>query len=418
MHEPTLFLTLTAALLLTTAVLYVPLQRSLVTEPLVATALGFAVGPLGFGWIAPERWLDGPSLVHVVTKYLLVVAVMAAALRLPHHFPKDAPRGTLVLVTAGMLAMVLTVATIVWLGFDLSWVLCLLIGGILAPTDPVLATTVVTGREALQNVPKRTRDLLTAESGANDGLAFPLVALPLSLLVPTGKPPVRTFLLETLLYQNALALLVAVAIGYGARRLLHRGFEHHSMSSKSFLSYTLALSLFTHGALELLHMNGLLGVFVSGLTFNYGIGDREEATSERVEEMMERLFIVPGFLLFGAVLPWSEILALGWAGPCAAALVLLLRRAPVYLLARRWVPEVTDRSDALFVSWFGPMGVAALYYASEARQLLAEPAVWSFPCLVVLASVLLHGVTCSPLVHWYGGQRARQTDQRSAARPR
>lgn len=402
MDGPTLLLTLTAALLLATSVLSNPLQRSLLTEPLIATVLGLLVGPRVLGWIHPDQWMESPKLVHEVTKYLLLVGLMAAALRLPHKYPKYAARSLLVLVGGGMLLMALATALIVHLVLALPLPVCLVLGGILAPTDPILATTIVTGTEAEAHVPDATRNLLTAESGMNDGLAHPLVMIPLIWLTGTEPEPFASSVLQTLLYENLLGVALGVCLGWAARHLLSYGFDHHAMSSKAFLAYALALALFTNGLLELLHMNGLLGVFVSGLTFNYGIGDREEVTSERVQELVERLFVVPGFLLFGAILPWSSVGDLGWSGVAAAALVLVARRAPVYWLVRRSVRELGEPSDALFVTWFGPMGVAALYYASEAQGRLGRPEVWSFSCLVVLGSVIAHGLSCAPLLRWYG----------------
>lgn len=404
MDEAVLFVALTSGLILVTGILYEPIQRSLVTEPLIAVALGIAVGPVALHWMHPERWEASIQIVRQLTHHLLAVALMAAALRLPHRYPRDAARSQLLLVFGGMVAMTVVSASVFWLVLDLPVLPALALGAMVAPTDPVLATTVVTGHVAERNVPARIRHLITGESGANDCLALPFVLLPV-LLLQHGQSG-WTEWLRAVLYENVLAIALGITSGRIARRALHYGFEHHDVSSKAFLSYALALALFTLSGLELLHMNGLLGVFAAGVTFNYGLADREEATSERIQEAIERLFVVPGFILFGVLLPWDGIAKLGWRAALLAALILLLRRLPVLLLLRPVVPELRTRADAAFVGWFGPIGVAALYYASKLHGSLPGTPVWEVVCVVVLASVLVHGVTCSPL-----GNRYRAFDE-------
>lgn len=399
MDDAVLFLALTSGLILVTAIAYEPLQRSPLTEPLLAVAVGVVVGPHALHWMRPEDWEAPMALVHQFMHPLLAVALMAAALRLPHHYPVTAARSQLLLVIGGLIAMTSISAALFWAVLDLPVLPALALGAMVAPTDPVLATTVVTGQVAERNVPARIRDLLTGESGANDGVALPLLLLPL-LLLQQGSGGWSEWA-RALLYENVLAVLLGGASGWIARRALHYGFEHHDVSSKAFLSYTLALTFFTLSTLDLLQMNGLIGVFAAGLTFNYGLGDREEATSERIQEAVERLFVVPGFVLFGILLPWADIVALGWRAALLAVAILLLRRLPVLFLLRPFLPELRTHADSAFVGWFGPIGVAALYYATDVHASLPDTPVWAAVSVAVLASVLAHGVTCFSLGNRY-----------------
>ncbi len=400
MDEAVLFLTLTSGLILVTAILYEPLQRSPLTEPLLAVALGVIVGPIGLHWMRPEDWETPMALVHELTHLLLAVALMAAALRLPHRYPITAARSQLLLVIGGMIGMTGISAGLFSVVLELPLLPALALGAMVAPTDPVLATTVVTGQVAERNVPTRIRNLLTGESGANDGVALPLLLLPL-LLLQQGSAGWAEWV-RTLLYETVLAALLGVTVGWVARHALHHGFEHHDVSSKAFLSYALALTFFTLSILDLLQMNGLIGVFAAGVTFNYGLMDREEATSERIQEAVERLFVVPGFLLFGILVPWDEIAALGWRAALLAVAILLLRRLPVAFLLRPFLPELRTHADTAFVGWFGPIGVAAIYYATDVHASLPRAPVWAAVSVTVLASVLAHGVTC-----FYLGNRYR-----------
>ena len=92
-----------------------------------------------------------------------------------------------------------------------------------------------------------------------------------------------------------------------------------------------------------------------------------------------------------------------------ALAVLLLRRPPVLLLLRPLLPSVRSLADALFLGWFGPIAVAAIYYASLIEHKLGNPLIWHVVSLVVCASVVVHGVTATSLTRLYGRQARRNT---------
>lgn len=96
----------------------------------------------------------------------------------------------------------------------------LLIGGVITPTDPVISTSVVTGKVAKENLPQRIRDALSAESAANDGLAYLFVMLPILMLT---RPPGEAFLhwlTKTLLWEVEAAIGLGAMMGYVAGKLL------------------------------------------------------------------------------------------------------------------------------------------------------------------------------------------------------
>lgn len=88
--------------------------------------------------------------------------------------------------------------------------------------------------------------------------------------------------------------------------------------------------------------------------------------------------------------------------------ILLLRRLPFVFLARRSLPLLRETRDVLFLGWFGPVGVSALFYAAVSLRYTNEPAVWVVSSLVVCASIVVHGLSATPFVWWFGhrGQRA------------
>ena len=127
-----------------------------------------------------------------------------------------------------------------------------------------------------------------------------------------------------------------------------------------------------------------------------------------MQEAVNRFFILPIFVLLGLTIPWEGWLDLGWAGLLLALAVLLLRRLPAVLALKFLLGRVGGTRDALFLGWFGPIGVAALFYANlSVREAGAEEA-WVIGSLIICASVLAHGLSATPLTRLYG--RRAQND--------
>ena len=249
------------------------------------------------------------------------MALMATALRLPARYPLQSAKAQIPLIVLGMAMMTLLSAGVFWALLGGSALLCLLIGAIVAPTDPVLSTTIVSGEVAEKLIPARLRHLISGESGANDGFAFPYVMLPALFL--TGSEAVWSeWLWRVVLYESVFAILAGVALGSAARAAVKRARRAELMTSKTLLSYNIALAFVTLTLLELLGCNGIIGVFAAGLAYNFKISRDPEEEEECVQEMMERIFLMPVFLFFGIVIPWDKIAELGWKAWAIAALAI------------------------------------------------------------------------------------------------
>lgn len=100
---------------------------------------------------------------------------------------------------------------------------------------------------------------------------------------------------------------------------------------------------------------------------------------------------------------------LGWKAVVLSIAVLLLRRPPVILLLRPFLSGVRSRTDAQFMGWFGPIAVAAIYYASVTEQRLPGSEIWNVVSLVIFSSVIAHGLTGAPLTRLYGKRAGSRT---------
>jgi sodium/hydrogen antiporter len=398
-------------------------RRLWISEPLLALLAGVALGPAALGWLEPETWGRQDVILEETIQITLAIALMEVALRLPRGHPMRAWRSLALMLVVVMPLMALTTGLLAGLLLGLPFLSGLLLGAVLIPTDPVVSGGIVSGDFAVEHLPARIRHLISAESGANDGLAAPLVFLPLLLLYSSGlQDALIHWIGRVVLWETMAAILFGAVLGYLAGRLLHFAEDINAIENPSFLAYTVALSLLTLGAGRLLEVSALITVFSAGVAFDTVIGGRERAEEENVQEAFNRFFTLPAFILLGIVLPWDGWLALGWSGVALAAGVLLLRRLPFVLSLKPFIRELEERRDALFVGWFGPLGLAAVYYAIVATRRTGVEDVWVVGTLVVAVSLAAHGVTATPFTYWYdraGSQRSSTgRKERTAGSPR
>jgi NhaP-type Na+/H+ or K+/H+ antiporter len=159
------------------------------------------------------------------------------------------------------------------------------------------------------------------------------------------------------------------------------------------------------GLAKLVRTDGILSVFIAGLTFSLTITRQEREELENVQEGMSELATLPVFLFIGLSLPWDQWWALGWRGVLWAVLILLLRRLPALLLIYRFIPGLGSLKDVLFIGWFGPIGVSALFYALLAARETGMHYFWQIGSLMVAVSTLAHGLTAAPYSSWFGRKK-------------
>jgi sodium/hydrogen antiporter len=386
------------------------LRRLPVSEPLVGLLAGVLLGPSVTGLLDVRPLTEDHTWLHTATRLLLAISVMAVALRYPLGAIRSRTRPVVILLAVAMPVMALITAGLsTWvLGVGLGT--AVLLGAALCPTDPVLASSVVTGGPAEEDLPARDRQVLSLESGANDGLALPLVLVAIAIAGPltSGEAALES------LWQVLGAVVVGLATGWLGGRALKAGEEHGSTDPGPLAMFTAVLAFTVLGLSGLIHVDGVLAVFVCGLAFN-GVSTGSERTSDApIDEAVNRFLVLPLFIGVGAALPWAAWADLEWRGLLLAVAVLLLRRMPVLVALRR--PLRLGWPDALHLGWFGPIGVSALFYlALEAERLGADPTVLAAGSLVVVASVIVHGVTAAPGRAAYRAATRRGSDAETSA---
>lgn len=366
------------------------LQELPLTPPLLGLVVGVLLGPVALG-AAEVPPPDHERVMETASQLLLAVALMGIALRYPGTEARSrlAPVSLLLLIVMPLMAVTMTVLASTVVGLSLG--LAAAVGTALTPTDPVLASSVVTGEPAEREVPARLRQILSLESGANDGLALPLALAGVALATSSPVPRELALGVAEVLWGAALG----AGMGAGAGKLMHAARRHRDMESFAVTLFALVLAVAVLGVVALLGGNEVLAVFVAGLAYNAVLTGPERSSEAEIDEGLTQFLVLPVFVLLGVVLPWEGWLELGWAGVAFALLALLLRRLPWILLLAR--PLRLRVADAVWLGWFGPIGVAAVFYLGLLHaEGVTEPVVWHAGTLVVAASTVAHGLSSTP----------------------
>lgn len=379
-------------------------RKLLLTEPMIGIGIGILLGPYVAGVVGPKVWT--PVVLEQGARLTLGVQLTSTALRLPQKSLRPPGRLPIHLLVLGMPLM--------WIASGLVFLACLgvgfwnamLLGAIVTPTDPVLASSILSGRFAEENLPAPVREALSIESGANDGLGYLFVFLPILLLtMPTGGA-LATWVLRVVLWEVVVGTVLGAALGYGAAKLMQFGDAHDLIDKKSFLVFTVAFSVLALGGVHLLGGDGVLAVFAGAVAFKLVVGGRDRVREERVEHAIDVLTMFPVFIFFGAILPWGAWARLGWPALAIVAGILLFRRLPAVIAMRPLTG--CPWHETLFAGWFGPIGVGALFYAMLVSHHVHDPRIWPVTSLVVFASTIVHGATSVPLSKLYARRVARR----------
>lgn len=188
-------------------------ERLFVSETLVASTIGVLLGPKGLAMIQIDCEHRGNLFYHFA-RLVLAVQVMAAGIQLPSAYLKRHWGSLALLLGPVMFGSWVITSVFVFLFFSnaLTWKEAMLIGAILSPTDPVIASSIVKGNFAELHVPLQIRTLLSAESGANDGFALPFILLSIFLINETPNMELH-FLVTVILRKIMLSIVIGLVLG-------------------------------------------------------------------------------------------------------------------------------------------------------------------------------------------------------------
>lgn len=415
-----------------------------ITTSLIYLGFGVLIGQLGIGLWEME-FLHIAGWMEHLTEVAVLVSLFVSALKLRMPLRHPAWKSAYVLAGPVMLACIGGVTLLCHYVFGLSWGVAVLIGAILAPTDPVLASLVQVNDARDSD---RLRYGLSGEAGFNDGTAFPFVVFGL-MLIAQGQLEadwVGEWALHRLLWAVPAGLLIGFLLGKLVGRVaIYLRARHTDTAMSPNDSLALALIALAYVGAQLAGAWGFLAVFAAGLGLRHAeiaaADDSETPSEELINDAVPHLsegglapralslddrqprvaagVLMGDVLAFGGQLERSlEVLLVTMLGvlvsvhwdwravPLGLALFLLIRPLSVMLLMPR---RYLDRGQCLTAGWFGIRGIGSLYYLSYAvtHGLLPDEAqtIIGMVLSVVALSIVLHGLSTQPLLRRYERSR-------------
>ncbi len=377
------------------------LSSTPITPAMVVVLVGVLVGPL----VLNDLTL-GPtsSTVRKLAEATLAVVLFSDASRINlRALRREAslPGRLLGLGLPLTIALGAAIALVMFHSFSLSE--ALILGVILAPTDAGLGSAVVTDTR----LPQRVRQSLNVESGLNDGICVPLLLIVLAAS-SGGAPHAAQVIGEEIGYGligglTAGALAAWIVIAAGARRLIDDSWRQIIPVAAAVLAYGIA---------EALGGSGFIAAFTAGALFGL-LAHHDADGMMRFTEETGALLDTTTFLVFGAVLLGPSLEHVSWQIALYAVLSLtVVRMVPVAI--SMWGTHARGPTVA-FIGWFGPRGLASIVFAVivEDTHQAHGAALLTATYLTVGLSVLLHGLSASPLVSRYSKWYRAVGDEKS-----
>ncbi|KAK4640650.1 hypothetical protein QC761_600770 [Podospora bellae-mahoneyi] len=440
-------------------------SRWFLGEALPAVVIGIILGPIAAKFLDSSRWgsaAEGQTsditlgMARVVIGVQLVIAGFQLPAKYNLHRWKE------------MALCLLPIMTIMWLCTTLcllasvpniTLLAALVIGSCVTCTDPILSQAIAKGPFADKFVPRHLREIISSEAGANDGFGFPFLMLAVYLIRHADVPgagvhstgtvheraaqlvtragdvgrlgggvgvALKNWFVETWLYIVLMSVVIGAIVGYGSCLALKFALRRKWVDSESYLLYPTAIGLWLVGICGMLGTDDLLACFVAGNAMNWD-GEYLAETLERHDEVnscMDVLLNFGGFMYIGTIIPWSEFHQPETTGLTygrligLGVLVLLFRRIPAIFMSYKFMPKVVkDWKEAMFMGYFGPIGIGAVFYVEHTRHLFPElgegdaeetnlvrvmiPVVY----WLVLFSIVVHGLSIPSLnmiYNYYG----------------
>ena len=435
------WLALAGALLLLVALSSAVLRRLPISTSLIYLGVGIVAGPVGFGWLSINL-IDHSGWMERLSEIAVIASLFVGGLKLRLHPRDPAWRAAWILAGPVMMVCIAGVAVVTHFVFGLEPWLAVLVGAVLAPTDPVLAGSVTVSDAADRD---RLRYGLSGEAGLNDGMAFPFVTFALLWMEHRG---LDAWVVEWGLSRVLWAVPAGLAAGYilghlGGRLTIYLRKWHRDVESPNdFIA--LALIALSYAGTEAIGGWGFLAAFAAGVGMRSAergvveatphpdsvslkrgpadthppaetFGRRNVEATEMSEPAVAAGVVIHDVLTFGDTLDrLLEVLlvvlvgvALGthWnsnAALLATALFFIIRPLSARLFL---IGTPTTTAQRWFIGWLGIRGIGSIYYLSYALNHgvtgdAANTAV-TLTLSVVALSIVLHGASAQPLLSRY-----------------
>lgn len=376
---------------------------TVISVSILAVAAGMALDLLGLFSVSPTD-----ESVIVLIELALLFTLFSDGLVVERELLTGGKQGpTLRALAIAMPLSTVLVAVIAKLMFgDLSWPEALLLGAVLAPTDPVITSSVVES----PGIPARLRHILNLESGLNDGLALPFVLIFITIAA-TGDTPEGD--IAKLLGEAGVGLLIGVGLATIAGRSVD-DIPGLQLRGKYEGVFALGIALAAFGLAESTWGNGFIAAFTAGIAL--GIAERDTPVAFReFNESVGAVLQTLTFFIFGSLVIDAGVPAPAIATAALVGFALFIARPGSILVAL--VGSDLGRLQSRFLAWFGPKGVASMLFSLFVLKSNVPQAelIFQLASMVILASIIAHGLTDTVGARWLDRKLVAEAEREGQA---
>lgn len=408
-----LWLLIIGIAVLTTSVLPRVLARLPLSMPIILLLLGYAAIALPFGLTAPNPLEQGKMTEHL-TELGVIIALMGAGLKIDRPMSLKGWNSTWRLLSVTMLLSIALAALVGWTIAAFVPATAMLLGAVIAPTDPVLASDVQVGSPGKSSDDKITEDkkghhqedevrfALTSEAGLNDGLAFPFTNMAIAMALFGAAPGnwIEAWLAVDILYKIIVGFAMGAALGYLLARFIF-SIKAKTELAKAMLGIgAVASTLIIYGATEYLGGYGFIATFIGAYQIRDYERKHEYHTSlHQTAEKVERLLTAVILVALGGAIAGNLFEPLNTALIISAVVIVFIVRPIAGITAMAGLKKILWR-EKLTISFFGIRGIGSLYYLAFAlNEASFEGAkeIWALVALIIVISILVHGILSTPV---------------------
>ncbi|MGP9597381.1 MULTISPECIES: cation:proton antiporter, partial [unclassified Psychrobacter] len=381
-------------------------KRTPISLPMLQVGLGLI---MGYYWTTLSflNPIDNGLLIEKLTEIVVLVSLVGAGIKIDTELSWQLWRPTVRLLLITMPIGIFSMAVLGYYTFGLSLGAAVLLGAVLAPTDPVLASSIQVGppNTGGEDAPRFT---LTSEAGLNDGLAFPFVYLAIKIAEAFDEgnrftsEMLWSWFTHDVLWKIGAGLLVGIVVGKVLAKLVFSKYSQDTTISQGYV--VIALTLLAYGLAEFVHSYGFIAVFVAAFAFRrseheHSYHHKLHDFAEQSEGLLMSLVLVTFGMFLGQGLQ-SDV-ELTWRVYIVSFAFLLLIRPIGGLIALSGLN--LPHTEKYAISALGIRGIGTLYYLSYAinQGFFGEEdtlKLWVVCSIVILISIFIHGISAKRLL--------------------
>ncbi len=372
-----------------------------ISYAIVYLLIGFIIYSMLPGILPSPLPQHNHSLSLHLTELVVIISLMGAGIKIDRSFSLNKWATPLKLATITMILCVLgaTLLSYYFLGMGLAS--AILLGAILAPTDPVLAADVQVGPPN-EKTKSETRFALTAEAGLNDGTAFPFTWLAITVgLFSLGESNGLTnWFIFDILYRISIAIFFGYLFGKTIGYLIFSLAKKYKFLKTQDGLFAISVTLVVYGLTELLSGYGFIAVFICAITLRHYEKEHDYHTElHAFSDQVERLLVCILLILFGGTLASGILVPLNWQMVVFVLVFLFLIR-PIAGLLTLYKSKILLK-EKLAISFFGIKGMGSVFYLAFAISKFDfsyQDELWAIIAFTILISVILHGLTATKIM--------------------